>query len=104
VVVASNGGHSQHPAWWLNLQKTPLACALVQGRRAPVVAHELTGEERSPLWTSFVDMYPGLVDSTSATRSVCFQWCACVAFERARYEPRPHGVVRHLEMSGDKVI
>jgi deazaflavin-dependent oxidoreductase (nitroreductase family) len=70
VVVASNGGHSQHPAWWLNLQKTPLACALVQGRRAPVVAHELTGEERSTLWTSFVEMYPGLVDYQRDTERV----------------------------------
>ena len=27
VVVASNGGADRHPAWWLNLQRTPQARA-----------------------------------------------------------------------------
>jgi len=62
VVIASNAGHSQHPAWWLNLQKTAQASVLVHGRRIPVLAHELTGDERSAAWRAFLDMYPGLAD------------------------------------------
>jgi deazaflavin-dependent oxidoreductase (nitroreductase family) len=62
VVIASNAGHSQHPAWWLNLQKTAQASVLVNGARVSVVAHELAGAERSAAWTDFLDMYPGLSD------------------------------------------
>jgi deazaflavin-dependent oxidoreductase (nitroreductase family) len=70
VVIASNAGHSQHPAWWLNLQKTPQADVLVGGQRVPVVAHELAGEERRAAWSAFLAMYPGLSDYQRDTERV----------------------------------
>lgn len=47
VVLASNFGQEHPPAWWLNLQATPDAAVQVGGRRIPVRARELAGEERS---------------------------------------------------------
>jgi deazaflavin-dependent oxidoreductase (nitroreductase family) len=47
VVLASNFGQEQPPAWWLNLQATPTAVVQISGRRVAVRARELEGEERT---------------------------------------------------------
>ncbi len=57
VVVASNGGTSSQPAWWLNLQASPEAAAQVGGRRLHVRAEAVGGEERRRLWGRLVQMY-----------------------------------------------
>ncbi|WP_039820526.1 nitroreductase family deazaflavin-dependent oxidoreductase [Nocardiopsis halophila] len=50
VALAMNGWGAPEPAWWLNLQATPVATAqLADGRRA-VRAREALGEERDRLW------------------------------------------------------
>ena len=46
VVLASNFGREHPPAWWLNLAAAPTASVLLAGRRIPVTARELQGEER----------------------------------------------------------
>jgi len=59
VVIASNGGADQHPAWWLNLRSNPKA--EVQGGRdaKSVVAEKATGAERERLWREVVELYHG---------------------------------------------
>jgi deazaflavin-dependent oxidoreductase (nitroreductase family) len=47
VVLASNFGREQPPAWWLNLQSTPSAAVQISGRRIAVRARELDGDERT---------------------------------------------------------
>lgn len=47
VVLASNFGQEHPPAWWLNLKPAPDAVVQVGGRRVPVQARELAGEERN---------------------------------------------------------
>ncbi|WP_338040888.1 nitroreductase family deazaflavin-dependent oxidoreductase [Nocardiopsis baichengensis] len=50
VALAMNGWGAPEPAWWLNLQATPVATAqLADGRRA-VRAREALGGERDRLW------------------------------------------------------
>jgi deazaflavin-dependent oxidoreductase (nitroreductase family) len=59
VVIASNGGAHQHPAWWLNLQANPKA-EIQLGREAKtVVAEKATGDERERLWGEVVELYHG---------------------------------------------
>lgn len=57
LVVASNGGTSGHPAWWLNLEDNPEANVEVGGRTLRVRAEEAEGEERGRLWGRVVRMY-----------------------------------------------
>ena len=67
VVVASNGGHDAHPAWYLNLMADPAATVEVRGRSVDVRAREVDGAERSALWGAFVDLYSGYADYEEAT-------------------------------------
>ncbi len=51
LVVASLAGSSRNPAWLHNLAKTPRAMVeLPGGRRLPVVATTLAGEELAAAW------------------------------------------------------
>ncbi len=50
VVVASNAGAAQHPAWYLNLRANPHARIRVGARSIDVRAQEATGQERAELW------------------------------------------------------
>ncbi len=59
VVVASNLGSDQDPAWWRNLQANPGADALLGTRRRRVRAREATPSERAAFWPRFVAAYPG---------------------------------------------
>lgn len=50
VIIASNGGASRHPDWYLNLQAHPHATVEVDRRRIDVVAETVRGDERQRLW------------------------------------------------------
>jgi deazaflavin-dependent oxidoreductase (nitroreductase family) len=58
VVVASNGGSDQHPAWYLNLCKNPEAQVQVLGDRFRARARTATAEERAALWPRMVEILP----------------------------------------------
>lgn len=58
AIVASNGGASKHPDWWLNLEVNPEAAVEVGGRKIRVRAKEAGGEEKRRLWRRLVEMYP----------------------------------------------
>jgi deazaflavin-dependent oxidoreductase (nitroreductase family) len=59
VVIASNWGQRQHPAWYYNLRAHPEATVTVDGVARHVRAHEATGEERDRLWQQDLEVYPG---------------------------------------------
>ena len=59
VVIASDGGSPHHPDWYLNLEAQPDAEIEVGGRRRPVRAETVTGEERDRLWQRAVQSYGG---------------------------------------------
>jgi deazaflavin-dependent oxidoreductase (nitroreductase family) len=50
VVVASNDGRDQHPAWWRNLEANPEARVRFGREERRVRAHLATPEERARLW------------------------------------------------------
>ncbi|HVA07918.1 MAG TPA: nitroreductase family deazaflavin-dependent oxidoreductase [Acidimicrobiales bacterium] len=58
VVVGSNGGRDQPPAWVLNLTANPGVKLLVGRRRTDAVAHILSEEERATVWPRLLDHYP----------------------------------------------
>jgi deazaflavin-dependent oxidoreductase (nitroreductase family) len=59
VVVASKGGHPQHPAWYHNLRANPDTVVQIGPERRPVTAHVATPEERARLWPRVVGLYGG---------------------------------------------
>jgi deazaflavin-dependent oxidoreductase (nitroreductase family) len=62
VLIASNAGYDNDPAWWLNLQARPQAVAQVKGRSLRVTAVRATPEEKARLWPRVVEMYAGYAD------------------------------------------
>ena len=59
VVVASNGGRPNTPAWWHNLRARPEAEVQVGPRRVPVVAELAGPDERARLWPRLTEFYEG---------------------------------------------
>ena len=59
VLVASYGGDSRHPAWYLNLRDRPDVVIEVGGSRRPMRARTATPEEKAALWPRVVKSYRG---------------------------------------------
>ena len=60
VVVGSNWGQQQHPAWALNLLANPEATVALRGKSGPVHARVIEGEERERVWdTLLTKNWPG---------------------------------------------
>ena len=59
VLIASYGGDSRHPAWFLNLVAEPNVNLTMGGRERPMRAREASAEERAQLWPRVVDAYRG---------------------------------------------
>jgi deazaflavin-dependent oxidoreductase (nitroreductase family) len=58
VLVASNYGKQQNPAWYYNLKANPRCTATFRGQRHDMEAYEAEGEERQRLWELDVSVYP----------------------------------------------
>ncbi|MGN6444533.1 nitroreductase/quinone reductase family protein [Amnibacterium sp.] len=59
LVIASNDGAADHPAWLLNLRADPHATVETpDGDRCEAVAEELSGDERTVEWEDLVAEFP----------------------------------------------
>lgn len=58
VVVGSNFGRESHPAWTWNLLAEPEAEIEHDGRREPVRARLLSGDDRDRVWRDVVAQWP----------------------------------------------
>ena len=59
VLVASKGGDSRHPSWYVNLVANPDVELTVDGRTVPMRARTATPTERAELWPRITRAYPG---------------------------------------------
>jgi deazaflavin-dependent oxidoreductase (nitroreductase family) len=59
VVVGSNGGRPQPPAWILNLTASPEVQLQVGRRRFAAEARRLAETEKSVMWPRLIAHYPG---------------------------------------------
>lgn len=58
VLVASNGGAAQHPAWYLNLAKHPQADVQIGAETFTVRARTATAQETPLLWRRMAAIFP----------------------------------------------
>jgi deazaflavin-dependent oxidoreductase (nitroreductase family) len=58
VVVASKGGSTEHPAWFLNLQADPSVELQVLDTVVPATARVAEGAERERLWALMRQIWP----------------------------------------------
>ena len=59
VVIASNNGRDQHPAWYLNLRQEPRVEVQVLGKRGPYQAGLAASEDRERYWRELATRYKG---------------------------------------------
>jgi deazaflavin-dependent oxidoreductase (nitroreductase family) len=59
VLIASRGGHRQHPAWYHNVTAHPEVELWTKGGGGRYLAREAEGAERQRLWNLATDFYPG---------------------------------------------
>jgi deazaflavin-dependent oxidoreductase (nitroreductase family) len=67
VVVASKGGMSKHPVWYLNLQANPEATVEIGRRRLTLRARRVTDEEKAELWPRLLEIYRDYGDYQART-------------------------------------
>ncbi len=59
VVVASKGGHAEHPDWYKNLVANPDVEVTIDDRTIPMRARTATPDEKAELWPKIVAAYKG---------------------------------------------
>lgn len=57
VLVASKGGHSEHPQWYRNLVVHPEVELTINGTTRAMTARTATGDERDSLWERITRRY-----------------------------------------------
>jgi deazaflavin-dependent oxidoreductase (nitroreductase family) len=67
VLVASNGGASSHPIWWLNLQATPQAEVEIGRQKLRVTARQADPQEYQRIWPLLVNKYPSYAEYQKKT-------------------------------------
>jgi deazaflavin-dependent oxidoreductase (nitroreductase family) len=58
IVVASRGGHKNHPSWYLNLAENPEVQVQVGAEKFSARARTATGDEKARLWPMMVSIFP----------------------------------------------
>ena len=59
VLVASKGGHRDHPDWYKNLAANPDIEITVNGETRSMRAHTASPEEKAEIWPTIVATYKG---------------------------------------------
>jgi deazaflavin-dependent oxidoreductase (nitroreductase family) len=67
IVIASNGGQPNHPAWYLNLRANPQVSVQLGDRTRVMTAQKAEGDERVRLWSRVVDEYPAYAEYQQKT-------------------------------------
>ncbi len=57
ILVASKGGFSKDPAWWLNIRDAGEATVEVGSKKIPVAVRQATAEEKARIWPQLVEIW-----------------------------------------------
>ena len=67
LVVASQGGAPEHPAWYLNIQEDPEVEVQIKDDVFKAKARDATAEERPELWRTMAGYWPDYDDYQAKT-------------------------------------
>ena len=67
IVVASNGGQPNHPAWYLNLRANPRVSVQLGERNYTMIAQTVKEDERARLWSRVIEEYPAYAEYQKKT-------------------------------------
>ncbi len=67
LLVASQGGAPEHPAWYLNIQEEPSVEIQVMDERFPVRARTAKPDERPQMWRQMTEVWPDYDDYQERT-------------------------------------
>jgi deazaflavin-dependent oxidoreductase (nitroreductase family) len=70
VIVASRGGHEDHPNWYLNLREDPKVRIQVGAEEFEATASDASGTERDRLWKLMVKIWPDYENYQTRTERV----------------------------------
>jgi F420H(2)-dependent quinone reductase len=68
VLIASNGGADQNPAWFYNLKSNPRVAIQIGNTQMAVQAEQAGSEKREQLWSELVKMAPAYRQYTQRTK------------------------------------
>lgn len=58
LAVGSDGGAAKHPVWYYNLQADPKLTLQDGTKSQPMIARELSGDERAEWWERAITVFP----------------------------------------------
>lgn len=67
AMVASKGGHPQHPSWYFNVKANPAVTVQDGDKVVSLTARELDGAEREHWWQLAVEAYPPYAEYQTKT-------------------------------------
>jgi deazaflavin-dependent oxidoreductase (nitroreductase family) len=70
IIAATKSGAPTNPDWYYNLKKHPRITVEVGTATFPVLATEVTGEERNELWRRLIELRPGFAAYETKTSRV----------------------------------
>ncbi len=73
IVIASQGGRPNHPAWYFNLDNNPEVEVQLEADVFAATARTAAADERDRLWKMMAEIFPpydGYQDKAAATRQI----------------------------------
>ena len=67
VLVASKGGMSRHPVWYLNLEANPDVDVEIGSDRQKMVSRRASDSEKAALWPRLLEIYSDYADYQART-------------------------------------
>ena len=67
MIVASRGGATHHPSWYLNLVETPAVQLRVGADCFDATAHTASADEKPALWGMMAEIFPAYNDYQAKT-------------------------------------
>ena len=67
ILVASKGGMTHHPQWFLNMEANPQVWVEIGTTVTPMLARRASDEEKAAYWPRLLEIYPDYADYQART-------------------------------------